>query len=60
MVLKWKRCFLYILGYVKTIAGGKKGFKDGFKVEAMFSYPSDIVIDGIGKYMYIADHVRRQ
>ena len=43
---------------MKTLAGGTKGFQDGYKLSAMFSYPSDIVIDGVGTYMYIADHVR--
>lgn len=43
-------------GYVKTIAGGTKGFKDGTKLSARFYYPSDIVVDGIGQYMYVTDH----
>ena len=43
-------------GDVKTLAGGVKGFKDGVKLDAQFYHPAEIVIDGVGKYMYIADH----
>ena len=44
-------------GDVKTIAGGTKGFRDGKKLHAQFYYPSQLVIDGLGQYVYIADHV---
>ncbi|XP_057301823.1 NHL repeat-containing protein 2-like [Hydractinia symbiolongicarpus] len=43
-------------GYVKTLAGGTKGFKDGVKLQAQFFHPVDIAIDGVGIYMYISDH----
>jgi len=43
-------------GDVKTVAGGKaKGFKDGRHTEAAFNFPTEIVIDGVGRYMYVAD-----
>jgi len=48
---------LITLGDVKTIAGGTKGFLDGKKLQAKFYFPSQLVIDGLGQYVYIADHV---
>ena len=42
---------------MKTIAGGKKGFKDGYKTDAKFFYPTQIAIDSLGQYLYISDHV---
>ncbi|XP_047130370.1 NHL repeat-containing protein 2 isoform X1 [Hydra vulgaris] len=43
-------------GEVKTLAGGTRGFKDGYKLDARFYHPTDIVVDGTAEYMYVADH----
>ncbi|XP_066933163.1 NHL repeat-containing protein 2-like [Clytia hemisphaerica] len=43
-------------GDVKTIAGGNKGFKDGYKLNARFYFPTQITIDSLGQYVYISDH----
>lgn len=60
LVVKPWFSFQFALGDVRTFAGvsGKKGFRDGKTTEAQFYHPTEIAIDMIGQYMFIADLVR--
>lgn len=50
-----KCCFLK--GKVTTLAGGKKGNKDGVGKEATFYHPTGLAYDSQTGTLYVADHV---
>ena len=42
-------------GQVDTVAGSKKGFKDGAASQARFNYPYDLALDPGSNLIYVAD-----
>ena len=40
-----------------TLAGGKKGLKDGRGTEATFYHPTGLAFDARTETLYVADHV---